>query len=158
MHGSMKDRLEDLLAARGAAIQGHEGLLEHLSQCSECSGEFASMQAQSELIRSLQAPEDVEPAPGFYARVMQRIEERAKDSIWAVFIYSPFAKRLAYVSLTIAIMLGTYVVAQESRDGHLHAAPVVAQRFHNPLPVQGSQAEQRDAVLANFASYQGTPQ
>jgi hypothetical protein len=116
------------------------------------------MKAQSEFMRSLRALEEVEPSPGFYARVMQRIEERAKDSIWAVFIYSPSAKRLAYASLTIAIMLGTYVIAQESRDGHLWSAPVMAQQFHRNLPVEGSQAQQRDAVLANFASYQGTVQ
>jgi hypothetical protein len=116
------------------------------------------MKAQSELMRSLRAGEEVEPSAGFYARVMQRIEERAKDSIWAVFIYSPFAKRLAYASLTIAIMLGTYVLAEETRDGHLHAGPVLAQRVPSALPMEGSQAEQRDAVLANFASYQGTLQ
>lgn len=158
MHGSIRDRLEDLLAARGAAIEGHEGLAKHLSSCSQCLSELESMKAQSEFMRSLRALEEVEPSPGFYARVMQRIEERAKDSIWAVFIYSPSAKRLAYASLTIAIMLGTYVIAQESRDGHLWSAPVMAQQFHRNLPVEGSQAQQRDAVLANFASYQGTVQ
>ncbi len=42
----------------------------------------------------------MEPAAGFYARVMQRIEEKAQDSIWAVFVYSPFGKRLAFGSLS----------------------------------------------------------
>ena len=116
------------------------------------------MKAQSELLHSLRVPEEIEPAAGFYARVLQRIEERAKESIWAGFIYSPFGKRLAYASLTIAVMLGTYVITQETRDGHLGGQTVVAQDFHDDALVAGSQAQQRDAVLVNFASHQGSLQ
>lgn len=152
MHGSIRDRLEDLLAARGAATRNGM-VVDHLSNCAACSSELESMKAQSELLQSLRSPEELEPAPGFYARVLQRIEERAKDSIWAGFIYSPFAKRLVYTSLTIALVLGSYVIAQETRDGHLWAAPVVAQDFHYDPVVAGNQAQQRDAVLENFASH-----
>lgn len=116
------------------------------------------MKAQSELLQSLRAPEQLEPAPGFYARVLQRIEERTKDSIWAVFIYSPFSKRLVYASLTVALMLGAYVVAQETRDGHLGGPRMVAQQWHDDPLVAGSQAQQRDAVLANFAAHSGSLQ
>ncbi len=157
MHGSMRDDLEDLLAARGAAGEQAEAA-KHLSSCAGCSAELASMKAQAELLKSLRAPEGLEPAPGFYARVLQRIEERAKDSMWAAFIYSPFAKRLVYASLTVAVMLGTYVVTQESRDGHLGGESMVAQQLHDDPPVVGSQAQQRDAVLANFASHSGSLQ
>jgi hypothetical protein len=116
------------------------------------------MQAQAELLTSLRAPEEMEPAPGFYARVVQLIEERAKESMWGAFIYSPFAKRLIYASLTVAVMLGTYVVTQEASDGHLLARPaVVAQNVHYDAPVVGSEAEQRDAVLENFAVHEGLP-
>jgi putative copper export protein len=107
------------------------------------------------LLRSLRAPNEVTPSAGFYARVMQRIEDSARDSIWSVFTDSPFGKRLAYASFTVAVLLGTYVVAQESRDGHLTGHSVLAQEFFNTAPVVGSQAEQRDAVLTNFASRQG---
>ncbi|MBV9157750.1 MAG: hypothetical protein JO097_15910 [Acidobacteriaceae bacterium] len=116
------------------------------------------MKTQSELLKALRAPEEMEPTPGFYARVIQRIEERAKDSIWAAFLYSQFGTRLAYASLTIALVLGTYVVAQESRDGHLGTSSAIAQDFHYDAPVTGSQAQQRDAVLANFAIHQGSLQ
>jgi hypothetical protein len=70
------------------------------------------MQVQAELFRTLRVREEVDPAPGFYARVIQRIEERAKESMWAAFLLSPFAKRLTYASLALAVMLGTYVVTQ----------------------------------------------
>jgi hypothetical protein len=116
------------------------------------------MQTQAGLVQALRAPEDVEPAPGFYARVVQRIEERAKDSMWGALICAPFTKRLVYSSLTVAVMLGTYVITQESRDGHLlgsHA--VIAQNTHYDAPVVGDEAQQRNAVLENFAAHEGLP-
>lgn len=157
MHGSVRESLEDLLAARGAAVSKN-GVAQHLSSCNECASEIESMKAQAELLKTLRAPEELEPTAGFYARVLQRIEERTRESMWAVFIYSPFSKRLVYASLTMALMLGSYVIAQESRDGHLRGTRMVAQQLHEGPLVAGSQAEQRDAVLANFASESGSLQ
>jgi hypothetical protein len=157
MHGSIRDSLEDLLAAEGFAVTDGE-MIKHLSSCIECSSDLAAMKEHSEALHSLRAPEEVEPAAGFYARVMQRIEERAKDSIWAGFIYSPFAKRLTYASLAIALLLGSFVIGQETRDGHLTGERIVAQQFHNDVPVIGDQQQQRNAVLANFVSHQGPVQ
>lgn len=155
MHRSIRDRLEDLLANRGMASRNTE-VSAHLSACHECSVELSSMQVQRELLASLRAPEEVDPAPGFYARVIQRIEDRAKESIWAAFLISPFSKRLTYASLTLAVALGTYVVTTEARDGHLMGGPtVVAQNAHGVVPVIGSESEQRDAVLVNFATREG---
>ena len=155
MHRSIRDRVEDLLAGRSSATRDR-GLSAHLASCAECSSELSSMQKQAELLTLLRAPEELEPAPGFYARVLQRIEERARVSMWAAFIYSPFAKRLTYASLTVAVMLGTYVVTQEARDGHLFGSQsVLAQNTHYDAPVTGDEAQQRDAVLANFVAREG---
>lgn len=151
MHGSIRDRLEELLGARQAAED--EVPAKHLSHCTACSREVEAMKAQAELIRSLRAPEEMEPAPGFYARVLQRIEERARESIWAVFVDSPFGKRLTYSSLLVAVLLGTYVIAQEKYDGHLGESPILAQTLHQDPLVAGSAAQQRDAVLENFAAH-----
>jgi hypothetical protein len=111
-----------------------------------------------EMLLSLRPPEEMEPAPGFYARVMQRIEEQSRtSSIWSVFIDSPFGKRLVFASLSVALALGSYVVAQESRDGHLWGTSLVASAAsdrHYDMPVMGSQEEQRDAVLANIAEHE----
>jgi hypothetical protein len=163
MHGFIRDQLEDLLTAepsaarlpRGNANYDTKGVAKHLESCAECSSEFEPIKAQSELLRTLRPPEEeIEPAVGFYARVMQRIEASAKDSIWSVFIYSPFGKRLAYASLAIAALLSTYVVSLEARDGHLGGENMVAQQLDGDAPCFGSQAQQRDAVLVNFASAQ----
>lgn len=117
--------------------------------------ELSSMQVQTELFSSLRVSEELEPAPGFYARVLQRIEERVQESMWGAFLVTPFAKRLTYASLALAVMLGTYVVTQETRDGHLFGGPTVVANAHYDPPVSGSESEQRDAVLANFAAHEG---
>jgi anti-sigma factor RsiW len=152
MHGSIRNELECLLDGNPSA-----GVLkQHLTSCGECAGEVAAMQAQNGLFRSLKPSEELEPVAGFYARVMQRIEERAKDSIWAVFVYSPLGKRFALASLSVALLLGSYVVAQEKLDGHLMADAVVSdQQVHYDAPMDGDQAQQRDAVLQNFAAHSG---
>lgn len=152
MHGSIRKEL-----IRDGWDKSSEALHNHLSSCRECSTEVNAMRAHSALLHDLRAPEEAEPAAGFYARVLQRIEERAKQSIWAVFVYSPFAKRLTYASFALAVLLGSYVVAEESRDGHL-TAPVtmVARGAHFDPPVVGSVAQQRDAVLENFAFERGS--
>jgi hypothetical protein len=65
-----------------------------------------------------------------------------------------------FASLALAMLLCTYVVAQESRDGHLGNNPVIAQDVSpDPdKPVMGTASQQRDAVLVNFASYHGSSQ
>lgn len=152
MHGSIRDQLEKLLGAEHTTI-GHQELT-HLSSCPECSSEFESMKSQSEMLRLLRAPADVEPAAGFYARVMQRVEEeRAKVSMWAAFATSAFGKRLVYASLTLAVALGSYVIAENNGDSTVGGRGILAQTMHYDAPVFGDQQQQRDAVLENFASH-----
>jgi anti-sigma factor RsiW len=151
MHEPVRNHLEDLLARKNGVIgQGKPGL--HLQSCPECLSEFKSMQAQSELFQSLRAPEEMEPAVGFYARVLQTIEDRAKGSIWAGFIYSPVRARLAYMALSLAVVLGAYVVAQETHESNLEHQRAVVERAYADPPEFGSPTQQRDAVLVNLVS------
>jgi hypothetical protein len=149
MHGSIRNELESLLEGRASAGT----VKQHLKACGECAGEIEAMRAQKDLLRSLNYGEEIEPAAGFYARVMQRIEERAKDSIWAVFVYSPFGKRLALASLSFALLVGSYVIAEEKMDGHLATNSQAVEQVHYDVPMDGDQAQQRDAVLQNFAAH-----
>lgn len=154
MHGSIRNRLEDLLAAKAPAA-GDKGLAQHLAACTECASEVRTMRSQKEMLELLRTPEEIEPAPGFYARVLQRIEDSPVRSIWLVLVESPFGKGLAFASLTLAIVLGSYVVTAEARDGHLQMnRMVVAQDVHFDAPVTGDQDQQRDAVLENIAAHQ----
>jgi hypothetical protein len=161
MHGFIRRRLEELLMAKRvserATGEHTDDVDQHLASCAECADEVSVMRAHARMLRSFRVPEEIEPAAGFYARVLQRIEEHAKRSIWAVFIYSPYGKRLAFASATVALLLASFVVAQESRDGHLTGENLVAQEVHVIAPVIGDQSEQRDAVLVNLVSYEGSP-
>lgn len=152
MHGSIRDRLEDLLGA-DSQVRNPAEPAGHLASCAECSTELSAMKTQARMLRSLRARDEAEPAPGFYARVLQRIEERGERSIWMALVDSPFGKRLVFASLTLALLLGSYVVVQESRDGHLRSESIVAQEIHYDAPVVGDRAQQRDAVLENFAEH-----
>jgi anti-sigma factor RsiW len=126
---------------------------EHLCNCAGCARELEEYRAQSPLLSVLRV--EVEPSAGFYARVLQQIENRAQNSIWAVFVYSPFGRMVAYASLAMALLLGTYVVSTESADGHLTGNVArIQQNAQSDTPVRGGEADRRDTVLVNLANYQ----
>jgi len=160
MHGSVRKELEILLAAKPSAAA--QGIASHVSKCGECASELDAMRLQSQMLKALQPPAAIEPSAGFYARVMQRIEESARRSIWWVFVYSPVGKRLAYASLALSVVLGSYVLAAESIDGHLTSQPLVqnapkAGGHYDPIVI-GSAEQQRAAVLENFVSHASAEQ
>ena len=75
MHKEIKEHLEELL--RGA--EDREELAtcrEHNASCESCAKEIAEMEAQARMLQLLRSPEELEPDPGFYARVMQKVEAR----------------------------------------------------------------------------------
>ena len=156
MHGPIRDRLEDLLKADGPATAG-KNVVDHFASCETCSSEFAARRDQSLQFATLRPRESAEPSAGFYARVLQRIEDRQSDSIWGLFIESGFSRRVAVACLTLAIALGSYVVREENHDGKILAVNMLAQSdpLHYDAPVMGSQTEQRDAVLSNFLEHGG---
>ena len=66
------------------------------------------------LAASLVRPQDGaewEPAPGFYARVSQRIDRERRVPFWQVFLEPAVARRLAFAGLMWLLLLGTYTVA-----------------------------------------------
>jgi anti-sigma factor RsiW len=157
MHGSIRDQLESLLAA-GEPATGKTEVGAHLAHCPECSSELKVMREQNQLLRSLHAGEELEPSAGFYARVLQRIENTAKASIWAGFLHSQFRVRFAYASLSLALLLGMYVFVQEKADLDPHEQAAIVQQSNSAESVFGDQSQQRDAVLVNLASYEGSVQ
>ncbi len=160
MHRSTRDQLEGLLTGElrqeapcKGAEQGEAAAESHLRECAECASELRAIREQAQFVRTLRASGDLEPAPGFYARVLQRIEQRAKRSIWYGLVYSPVGKRLAYASLSLALALGLYVIAAEQMDRPVVTKPTIAQQNAPEVSGAGTPTEQRDAVLVNFASY-----
>ena len=128
------------------------------------------MQEQTALLRELRAPEEfaADLRPGFYARVMERIEAEGPISIWNLFIESAFGRRIAVASLALALLVGVYVVTSErsAEDATLsmQAPPLTTEQTivagedapaREIIQVDQSQTDEssQDAVLANLVTY-----
>jgi len=161
MHREIENHIEDVLA--GSEPQ-------HLSQCEECRTEIRGMQEQTALIRELRVPEGFadEPRPGFYARVMERIEAEGPISIWNLFIESAFGRRIAVASLALALLVGVYLVTSERSAEDPMIAAQESQANADRMVVAGEDAPARvlsqvdqssagpssqDAVLADLVTY-----
>lgn len=129
MHRRMRDELERILEGKAEPSPEHRE-------------EIAAMREQAAWIRGLRAPEDSEPRPGFYARVMERIEAQGPASIWNLFFDSQFALRLAVASITVALGLGVYMISVERTAPSEDRAPLITVA-----------APDRDTVLFNLVTY-----
>ncbi len=148
MHGPIKEGLEDFLKGCGGAE-----FLAHMEACPECRAEVDRMAGQAAMVRLLQAEEELDPAPGFYARVVARVEAQNRSSFWSPLLEPMFGRRLMYASLTMVVLLGTYLFSTEVRD----AVPptTAAERYLvEQHPSVGANPQQdRDIVLVRLATY-----
>ena len=154
MHRLIRDGLEDVLAGTPGAAQAG-----HLKECGECRKEVAAMRGQAALLRQLRAPdlEESEPRPGFYARVLERIEAQNAGSIWNLFFDSLFGRRIALASAILILLLGVYLVSAERMA---EPEPILADIPFEVLPgpvipvsaaLEG--AVPQDDVLVNLVTY-----
>jgi anti-sigma factor RsiW len=177
MHREIRNHIEDVLAGSKPTSSpvSTDQTQEHLSQCEECRTEVQRMREQTALLRELRAPDNFasEPRPGFYARVMERIEAEGPVSIWNLFIESAFGRRIAVASLALALLLGVYLVTSERSaqdpmvaaqgpqpgiSGQLEQQVVVAEedapaRVLTQMDQFPAGQSSEDAVLANLVSY-----
>jgi len=148
MHQPVRDGLEDYLAGSGRVSDEFAG---HLKACPECSREVDGLRRQARLVRLLRPDESPEPAPGFYARVVNRIERRVRPSMWATLLDPSFGRRIAMVSAALALMVSAYIVSTEPFRNTAPSSGAVAIQA---LPQQDTVAQDRDVVLASLASFQ----
>jgi predicted anti-sigma-YlaC factor YlaD len=161
MHLVMRDRLEKALAGTP-----DDETRRHLAECPDCSAEFGFMKEHAEALRLLQAPVELEPRAGFYARVMERIEAEGA-SIWDLFFESVFGRRIAIASMALALLFGIYLFSVEHSDVSVVATadqavevmPSVVDAPPSPIvPVQavglgGVVTPDQDSVLVNLVTY-----
>jgi hypothetical protein len=157
MHRLIQDHLEEVLT-EGLGPEHPAG--KHLAECEECRSEVALMREHSEVLRQWQSAE-VDPHPGFYARVMERIEAQGPVSIWNLFFDSAFGRRIAVASLALALLLGGYMVGTErmpdqktvaSNDTMLNVPDLNDSSADRPGTMLASGLDQ-DAVLVNLVTY-----
>ena len=153
MHEPISNHIEEYLTRHDRTTLPAE-FTAHLMSCGECRDELAGMEGQSLMVRTLKPPAEAEPGPGFYARVLERIEAQRPISIWNIFL-QPFGRRLAMASLTLALLMGVYMFTTEpGSNPSAQSAPQALIGEDQPGPVLGSNQEQdRGAVLVDLATY-----
>jgi len=152
MHGLIREGVEDYL--RGGKTSPE--FLAHLRNCETCRELLNSIQEQSQMLRVLAPSRVTEPAPGFYARILERIETREGESFWTVFTDPWFVRRVLATSLTLAVLLGGYLAFMEAGQQPVPAAAnaerIIAVDEHPPGLGEDRQRD-RNTMLVTLASY-----
>jgi len=115
MHAEVMRSLEEYLAGELDPATRRE-IEAHLSVCGPCREDLRGMREVSEWLGSLQPEEVLEPAPGFYARVMSQVGQGRPVSPFAS-LFSldlAFGRALAFASLVTLAILGSYLVSTET--------------------------------------------
>jgi len=156
MHQPVTERLEEYLHGSGRLPDVED----HLNQCAECREELDQMRAQAVALRRALRT-DGEPAAGFYARVMNRIESQARPSVWSLFGESMFARRLAYASATFLVLVGVVFVSSTQPDQPLASSDpemiLAGPERYTPVTMDDGPRD-REVVLVNLATYQQASQ
>ena len=153
MHQPIRERLEEYLSGTDEASRGEFEAL--LSGDESGRRQVEEMRRQAALLQLLRAEEPAEPAPGFYARVLDRIQSQRPVSVWDVFLEPVFARRLAYVSLALLLVLGSLTVSSVTRPEVAAVSPEVILGERPVAPALGrDQQRDRTVVLVNLATYE----
>ena len=152
MHAVIMDSLEEYLAGT-LKPEVQRDVEAHLSTCGPCREEVAAMQEISRCFRVFEAPEALEPAPGFYAQVKRQVGGRHAVPSFAGFFALDFAfgRRLVFASLITLAILGSYLVSTETDyPTGLSPAAVMAQQ---DSPAFDS-ARGQDNMLVTMTTYE----
>ncbi len=153
MHRSVEDHIEEFLEGRldGAA---REAFAAHVGVCRQCHDLVSEMQVHSELLHSLRAPVELEPPPGFYARVMRRVEAEGRPSFWSLLLDPVFGRNLVYASAALVILMGVFLLATEPVSHELASTPVQAMAAEPAAPLDGENPQKgRDSLLVTLATF-----
>ncbi|HTB14690.1 MAG TPA: hypothetical protein VK752_24125 [Bryobacteraceae bacterium] len=150
MHRLIQDHLEEVLAEPDG--QELEPTAAHLAECRECREEVFELRRHAAMLRALRAPdndETIAPRPGFYARVMERIEAQRPIDIWQLFFDSAFGRRIAMASMALAVLFSIYLVSSESL-----AQPVtITVEDRSGMTFSHAGLPDKDTVLVDLVTY-----
>jgi hypothetical protein len=145
MHRIIQDHLEEVLAESNPAAAVH------LAECGECREEVSALRTHAAMLRTLRVnDENLAPRPGFYARVMERIEAQRPIDIWQLFFDSDFGRRIAVASVALALLFSFYLVSSERL-----AQPVIisVDEDHPAMTLSAAGLPDKDTVLVDLVTY-----
>jgi anti-sigma factor RsiW len=155
MHDVVKNKLEDLLEGPPGRSSLQQ-VQRHLEACESCRREIEVMQWQAGLLHGLRPSQQSAPQPGFYARVMARVEAQRNQSVLAAFLDPGFARRLVFASLAAAIGFGAYLFYAERQTPYEMFGPVrlIATQASPSGQLGADPQRDREMMLLAVASYQ----
>ena len=152
MHRLVENHLEEALSQAG--LPENHPAQEHLNICGECREEVDAMRQHTALLRDFAVPAEMEPQSGFYARVWERIESQRPVSIWSLFTESLMGRRLVTASLSLALLMGAYLVSTEpSMDAR--SASAMTEKLMPGGEVLASVNSNPNAVFMELVTYRG---
>lgn len=154
MHEPVVDGLEEYLAGTLAGRRLTE-FEQHLAGCGECRRLLSALPAQQALLGALRPPRPVSPAPGFYARVMERIEARRASSIWAALLEPAFGRRLSYAMLALLVVLSAAVWNGPGQPVIDESNPMAVFAIELPEANGADPGHDRAVVLTHLVSMSG---
>ena len=147
MHRLIQDHLEEVLAGSNP-----DSVTEHLAQCEECREEVSILHDHAAMFHTLRPPksaDELTPRPGFYARVMERIEAQRPIDIWQLFSDSAFSRRVAVFSMALALIFSLYLVSSERS-----AQPItITVEDHPGMTLSKAGLPDKDTVLVDLVTY-----
>jgi hypothetical protein len=151
MHRLIQEHLEEVLAESNP--DGSNPAAQHLAECRECREEVSVLRGHAAMLRALRPPkttgDELAPRPGFYARVMERIEAQRPIDIWQLFFDSAFGRRLAVFSMALALIFSLYLVSSERL-----AQPVtISVEDHPGMTLSKAGLPDKDTVLVDLVTY-----
>ena len=129
MHRPLHEHLEGYLSDTLIPAEQRE-LDAHLAGCSGCRNELAALQSSAQDLRLLRPAEGLEDgmAPGFFQRVMQRVEEQRQVPLWTMLLDPGFGRRLVFACLMLLALLGGYVAVVDPSEAPHHPEAILAGR------------------------------
>jgi len=158
MHEPLISQLEDILQGRMTPSQRLR-IDDHLAGCPECRDELGAMTSFSEVVRSLRPPSVPELRAGFYAKVMQKVEEQGRPSFWNLLLDPVFGRRLVYSTGAMFLLMASFLLATSSDQPELAQTPVqmisepAVTTVSTPAGFGDDVQRDRDQFLATMASF-----
>ena len=129
----------------------------HIAACSGCREQVALMRENAGLFLTLSASEVPEVRPGFYGRVIARIESQGKPGFWSLLLDPTFGRRLVYSSLSLVILMSVYLLATETPTNSFASySPemILSQpKSDSGQPIGTNPQRDRDTVLVNLTTF-----
>jgi hypothetical protein len=118
------------------------------------------MSLHADLLRSFRVQNPPEPAAGFYARVLQRVDAQPAPSFWDLLLDPSFGRRLAYATGSMLLLMATFLIATSGEQPQLASTPV--EMIARPAPATPADprspfgddmGQNREQFLVTMASF-----